>query len=175
MTPCLGQRGRCEGFGKHSRRVCETALWGEAPEKPCVAQRVEGAALECIRRPGDICLIAPSGQRMSQRAAPGNNPARCIYPWLSIRSHPGYRPANRWVVPGSRLFSHVSAGLVMRRKLARVPRYTPKRLPPDARKRGLSGAAPDCRSITHNAKSSRNCPVFLRYNKVVTPVFTGVD
>jgi len=23
--------------------------------------------------------------------------------------------------------------------------------------------------------ASRNCPVFLRYNKVVTPVFTGVN
>ena len=32
-----------------------------------------------------------------------------------IRLHPAHRAANRSVVPGSRLFSHVSAGLVLRR------------------------------------------------------------
>jgi hypothetical protein len=43
------------------------------------------------RRPPDICFSAPSGQRMSQRAAPGNYPARCIYPSLSIRLHADHR------------------------------------------------------------------------------------
>ena len=42
---------------------------------------------------------------------------------------PGRRAANRWVIPGSRLFLHVSAGLVLRRNSPRAERYTPKRLP----------------------------------------------
>jgi hypothetical protein len=54
---------------------------------------------------------------MSQPAAPANNPSAMHYPWLLIGLHPDHRAANRWVVRGSRLFSHVSAGLMMRRKL----------------------------------------------------------
>ena len=73
--------------------------------------------MACIWRPRDICSSAPSGQRMSQPAAPANNPSAMHYPWLLIGLHPDHRAANRWVVRRSRLLSHVSAGLMMRRKL----------------------------------------------------------
>jgi hypothetical protein len=81
------------------------------------------------RRPRDIRLSAPSGQRMLQWAAPGNHPARCIYPWLSIRLHPDHRAANRRgrsrEPPVFTRFGRTSDET----KLARVAGYAPKRLP----------------------------------------------
>jgi hypothetical protein len=98
-----------------------------------------GAALACIRRPRDICSSAPSGQRMSQRAAPANNPSAMHYLWLLIGLHSNYRAANRWVVRGSRLFSRVSAGLMMRRKLRGWRDTRQSGSPP-----GLGRATPRC-------------------------------
>ncbi len=85
------------------------------------AQRLEGSRFSGYRETSRIRLSASSGQRMSQRAAPGSKPARRIQPRLSIRLYPDHRAANRWVVPGSRLFSPVAARLVMRRKFAGSP------------------------------------------------------
>ena len=42
---------------------------------------------------------------------------------------PGRKAANRWIIPGSRLFLHVSAGLVLRRNSRGWKGYAPKRLP----------------------------------------------
>jgi len=95
-------------------------------------RRLRGAALTRAARPDGICFSAPSDQRMSQRAAPANNPSRCIYPWLPIRLYPDHRAANRWVVPGSRLFSHVAARLVMRRNLRGWPDTLQSGSPPGA-------------------------------------------
>jgi hypothetical protein len=70
------------------------------------------------RVPDDLANIrssAPSVQEMLQQAAPANHPARCVYPRLSIRVDPPRRAASRWVVPGSRLLPHVSAGFVIER------------------------------------------------------------
>jgi hypothetical protein len=44
-------------------------------------------------------------------------PSAMYFPMASIRLYPDHRAANRWDVPGRRLFSHVSAGPMMRRKL----------------------------------------------------------
>src|ERR1700757_3674891 len=42
-------------------------------------------------------------------------PSAMHVPMASIRLYPDHRAANRWDVPGSRLFSYVSAGPMMRR------------------------------------------------------------
>ena len=51
---------------------------------------------------------------MSQQAAPGNNPGQCFI-CGSGSFTPGHKAAKRWIIPGSRLFLHVSAGLVLGR------------------------------------------------------------
>jgi hypothetical protein len=56
-------------------------------------------------------------------------PSAMHSPMASIRLFFGRRAANRWDVPGSRLFSDVSAGPMMRRKLRGAAGYMPKRLP----------------------------------------------
>ena len=61
-----------------------------------------GAALACGRRPRDIRSSGPSGQRMSQRAAPANNPGAMHYPMALIRLQPDHRAANRPVARGGR-------------------------------------------------------------------------
>jgi hypothetical protein len=56
-------------------------------------------------------------------------PSAMHVPMASIRLYPDHRAANRWDVPGSRLFSHVSAGPIDEAKLRGVAGYMPKRLP----------------------------------------------
>ena len=85
--------------------------------------------MACSRRARDIRLRAPSGHRMSQRAAPENKPARGIYPWLSVRLPPGHRAANRRIVRGSRLFYTRFGRTSDETKVAWVARYVPKRHP----------------------------------------------
>jgi hypothetical protein len=73
-----------------------------------------GAALACGRRALDICFSAESYQKCRTRRLPGITQGDDLSN-APTRLHPAHRAANRSVVPGSRLFSYVSAGLVLRR------------------------------------------------------------
>src|ERR1700739_3691096 len=63
------------------------------------------------RRSRDLRLSAPCRQKMWQRVAPANNPARCINHGLLDIYNQTIELRTAGVVPGSRPFSHILAGL----------------------------------------------------------------
>jgi hypothetical protein len=91
-----------------------------------VLNRLEGTALARIPTSSRILSQRGADQKMLEQAAPGNYPARCMQP----RRRPVYtRPKscrNRLTVLGSRLSSHVSAGLALKRN-SRARRYACQR------------------------------------------------
>ena len=70
------------------------------------------------RAPDDLAILVqalhPSKKRCNRRL-PRITQRDASTRGLSIRLDPPHRAANRWVVPGSRLLPHVSAGFVMER------------------------------------------------------------
>ena len=81
------------------------------------------------RHPRDIRFNADPAEDSRKQAAPGNVPARCIYPRPWIRSHSAHRAASRWVIPGSRQLRHFVARRRASANIALVVRSRAKRLP----------------------------------------------
>jgi hypothetical protein len=68
------------------------------------AHRLEGDRFGAYRLTSRIRLSASSGQRLLQRAAPANYPARCIFLWLRFVYTPTIELRTDGTFPGAACF-----------------------------------------------------------------------